>query len=94
MGKYSYYWDKTNKKKVYGGKHGTINGYHGNNIAGDPRSAGESNTNPVQLEFVGSGSKEYKFYKPNGILTVRAESEEEAQRIAKIMGYRRKKYKR
>ena len=95
---YVYYWDRSAKKKVYGGKYQGPNiearGYYGTNTAGvahefDPNSAG------VKREFIGSGTKEFVFYSATrGILTVRADSYEEAWQIAKSRGYSKRRYKR
>ena len=79
--KYKYYWDSSNKKKVYGGK-------YGNNDAGDYHELIRK-TWGDQRHFVGSGKEEYDFInrKLGILLTVRADSWEEAKRIARSMGF-------
>ena len=97
MSKYIYYWDKNNKKKVYGGKYSKVNpdfrGYYGDNDAGvqrefDPNTAGEDR------EFIGSGIEEYIFSNTTkGTHTIPAHNLEEAIRIAESMGYSSDDYK-
>lgn len=83
-------------KGKYGGKYPPIDasGYYGRHEAGIPQdfTGQEAGT---KREFIGSGTKEYNFYsKTRGILTVRADSYEEAWRIAKARGYSRRRFKR
>jgi len=68
-------------------------GYYGRNEAGIPQDF-TSNTAGVKREFIGSGTEEYNFYSDTkGILTVRADSYEDAWRIAKARGYKRRRPK-
>jgi hypothetical protein len=88
-------WDSVNKKKVYRGKYFGQNlqaqGYYGTNIAGNVRHANPNDAG-VKREFIGSGTKEYNFYSDTqGVLTVRADSYQEAWRIAKARGYKRRR---
>ena len=87
-----------NQKKVRGGKRAAniINAYgdYGRNEAGTPRNIG-SNTAGVKREFIGSGDRVFVFYsETHGYLTVRADSFEEAWKLAKSRGYSRRNYKR
>lgn len=79
-----------------GGKYPIVDayGYYGNNTAGTPRDIG-SNDAGIKREFIGSGTKEYTFYSATkGVLTVRADSFEEAWRQAKARGYSNRRYKK
>ena len=68
-------------------------GYYGSNTAGIPREF-EGKEAGTKREFIGSGSNEYVFYsETRGILTVRADSFEQAWRIARSRGYSRKRFK-
>lgn len=99
MSKYKYGWDSSAKKKVYMGKYGNGDAgtprYFKGADAGTSRQAGAGDATPFKREFVGSGQSEYTFYsETKGALTVRANSFEEAWRIAKARGYSRRRYKR
>lgn len=80
-------------KASRGGKYSKINsgfGYYGNNTAGQPHKLIE-NTAGVKREFIGSGTKEYTFYSDTkGMLTVRADSYQDAWKQAKNRGYSRR----
>lgn len=94
-----YEWDSVNKKKIYMGKYSSANpegtGYYGNNDAGTKREANPNDVNPFKREFIGSGEHEYTFYSATkGLLTIRADSFEEAWRQARARGYSRRNYKR
>ena len=99
MIEYRYEWDGGNKKKKYMGKYQGANiearGYFGNNTAGNPREANPNDINPFKREFIGSGQHEYTFYSDTkGVLTVIADSFEEAWRQAKARGYSNRRYKK
>ena len=74
-----------------GGKYPAL-GYYGNNTAGVPHEF-EGKDVGTRREFIGSGENEYVFEGEHGTLTIRADSWQEAWRIAKARGYKRK-YKR
>ena len=98
MSEYIYGWDSVNKKKTYMGKYPSANprgtGYYGRNDAGNPREANPNNVNPLKREFVGSGDYEFVFYSESrGLLTISANSFEDAWRIAKLRGYSRRDYR-
>jgi len=99
MSKYKYGWDSSAKKKVYMGKYGNGDAgtprYFKGADAGTSRQAGANEAISFKREFIGSGTQEYPFYSDTkGVLVVRAESYEEAWRIAKARGYSRRRYKR
>lgn len=78
----------------YANKH-LINadGYYGRHDAGTPRTfvGKEAGT---RRKFIGSDVREYTFYSESkGTLTITAKTFEDALRIAKVRGYRRKNYK-
>ena len=84
--------DKGNR----GGKYPLVNadGYFGRNSAGDKRDFVPKDYG-TKREFIGSGTKEYNFYKRGvGILTIRANSYEDALRLAKRRGYSSRNYMR
>lgn len=90
---YIYYWDTTNKKKVYGGKHPRLNGYYGNNTAGN-RQYMKGGGKPTEREFVGSQIERFVFFsETNGLRTIPAKSFEEAWRLAKLLGYSKRHYR-
>lgn len=82
-GKYRYYWNKEEKKKVYGGK-------YSNGDAGQKHSLTEKKWG-VERQFEGSGTESYEFLDPktNTIVTIPADNLEEARRIASSMGLRK-----
>lgn len=84
-------------KEQLGGKYPRVNngfGYYGTNDAGTKREFIGADAG-TKREFIGSGTKEFTFYSNvKGLLTVRADSYEEAWRIARARGYSRRRYKR
>ena len=84
-------------KRHRGGKYPTAErntGYFGNGNAGVAREFIAKNYG-VKREFIGSGMREYNFYKKGvGILTIKANSYEEALRQAKRRGYSSRNYMR
>lgn len=76
-----------------GGKHGPVSTLRGftPNDAGVPREAGAGGA-PIKREFIGSGMKQYTYTRViNGIKrteTFSAHNVEEADRIAKSLGYK------
>ena len=84
-------------KKRRGGKYLKVSdasGYYGTNDAGTKREFIGADAG-TKREFIGSGTKEFTFYSDvKGLLTVRADSYEEAWRIARARGYSRRRYKR
>lgn len=84
-------------KRNRGGKYSGAtfaNGYFGRNDAGTPREF-KGATAGTQREFIGSGTQEYTFFsKTRGALTIRANSFEEAWRLAKLRGYNKRNYKK
>ena len=84
-------------KERRGGKYSRVtdaSGYFGRNDAGTKQEF-VGTTAGIKREFVGSGEKTYIFYSEfRGYLTIRANSFEEAWRIAKLRGYNRRDYKR
>lgn len=68
-------------------------GYYGRNDAGTPDTFTPKEAG-TKREFIGSDVKEYTFYsETKGTLTITAKTFEEALRIARTRGYRRKNYK-
>lgn len=84
-------------KRLRGGKYSASlegSGYYGRNTAGDERDFMPKDYG-TKREFIGSGTKEYNFYKRGvGILTIRADSYEDALRLAKRRGYSSRNYMR
>lgn len=68
-------------------------GKYGNNTAGIPHELHEQDWG-TKREFIGSGTRSYTFYsaKSNTMLTIRADSYDEAKRIARSRGF--KQYRR
>ena len=77
-----------NEKKSYGGK-------YGRNTAGQKHHLKEKDWG-TKREFKGSGTKSYEFRDPrtNTVVTVRAESLQEAKRIASSLGIRQLRKRR
>lgn len=85
---YIYFWDSGNQKKTYGGK-------YGNGDAGQKHSLKEKDWG-TKREFKGSETNSYEFRDPktNTIVTVRADTLKEAQRIAASMDIRQLRKRR
>ncbi len=84
-------------KRSRGGKYSNArfaNGYFGRNDAGTPQEFRGARAG-TKREFIGSGTQEYTFFSESrGALTVRADSFEEAWRLARLRGYRKNNYKK
>jgi hypothetical protein len=84
-------------KKYRNGKHLAYKRHPGSFSEGNAGVVREflKNHAGVLREFIGSGTKEYNFYKKGvGILTVMAHSWEEALRLAKSRGFTSRNYMR
>lgn len=68
-------------------------GYYGRHDAGTPYDLTPKKAG-TKRKFIGSDVKEYTFYNESkGTLTITARTFEDALRVAKIRGYRRKNYR-